>query len=43
MIKIHAIMDSNMDIYVSSTDIHASRMDIRANEAWIVGLGACPI
>ena len=39
MIQIHASMDSNMDIHFSITDIHARSMDIRANEAWILGPG----
>jgi len=39
MIKIHASMDSSMDIHVSCTDIYTSCMDTRVNEAWILGPG----
>ena len=42
MIKIHASIYSNMDIHVSSTDIHASCMDIRVSETWILGPGRAP-
>jgi len=42
MSKIHASMNSTMDIHVSCTDIDASCMKIRANEAWIIGPGRAP-